>query len=142
MARAHGYCRNNPQHHGHRIDAVDSYSLPHGMNNATSSPPSARTSPDGAVLDPERRRVRFRRDPVGIVYELRLVEGDASSLVVARLDEVIGVSELLGMLRRTRLGWRPEPALGTSAARKDVLRDIARTWSRLRYLAPAATTAK
>ncbi len=80
--------------------------------------------------------MRFRRDPVGIVYELRIVEDDPLGLFVFRLDEVIGSSEYLGVLRRTRLGWRSEPVPGSTAARKDALRDIARTWSRLPYLVP------
>ncbi len=98
-------------------------------------PPPASTL-EGQVVDPERRRVRFRRDPAGIFYELQLVPDDELTLRVVRHDQVIGSTETLGALRRTRLGWRSDPPPGTSAAHKDALRDIARTWSRLPYLAP------
>jgi hypothetical protein len=100
-------------------------------------PPPA-SAQEGLVVDPERRRVRFRRDPAGIFYELRRVPDDELTLRVVHHDEIIGSVETLGSLRRTRLGWRSDPPPGTSAARKDILRDIARTWSRLPYLAPAS----
>ena len=108
-----------------------------------SLPPPTRASQEGLVLDPERRRVRFRRDPAGIFYELRSVTvagaepEDELALEVVKVDEVISTAESLGALRRTRLGWRSDPAPGANAARKDILRDIARTWSRLPYLAAA-----
>ena len=105
---------------------------------------------EGAIINVERGRVRFREEPEGMSYELRPSRrsdpspdggpadslppesgDDAEALDVYRLDDSATnghAAQFLGRLVHGRQGWRPE------MTKRDRLREqlvvIARAWNR------------